>query len=298
MLQNSKLFEVVILKRKGCNNGAPELLAKAMEELSEGKVHVTVIRNVVEKHIDCDYLIRWGCTNSYYGRVRMATLNDKRSIQRTSNKGGFREELQSLGLDHTIPKTHFNARTLPPGTWLVRPIRHCQGQDFHIISSSAGPLSIQGLALEEKLGPVYYQEVLDIKKEYRIMFAYGKVVQIVERELEEGAGPAPQNNNKVVNVKWDKWPLGVLLNMIPVFECVREMFGAADIMVDNKGKAHLAEINTAPELYPYMAKCLAKGILDRLRLLPVQQRVSNREAAGREAWARGYRKYIHPAVIL
>lgn len=289
MLQNSTLLEVVILKMKGCKNGAPELLAKAIEELSEGKVRVTVIRNVVEKHIDCDYLIRWGCTSPYYGRVRMATLNDKAAIQRTSNKGGFREELQSLGLAHTIPKTHFNARTLPPGTWLVRPIRHCKGQDFHIISSSVGPLSTQGLELEEKLGPVYYQEVLDIKKEYRIMFAYGKVVQVVERELKGGEGPAPQNDNNVVNVKWSNWPLDAIRHMMPVFESVREMFGAADVMVDSGGRAHLAEINTAPELYTYMAKCLAKGILGRLRLLPAQQR---------GVGVRGYREYIHPAVIL
>lgn len=297
MLQNSTLLEVVILKMKRCKNGAPELLAKAIEELSEGKVRVTVIRNVVEKHIDCDYLIRWGCTSSYYGRVRMATLNDKEAIKRTSNKGGFREELQELGLSHTIPKTHFNARTLPPGTWLVRPIRHCKGQDFHVISSSVGPLSIQGLELEEKLGTVYYQEVLDIKKEYRIMFAYGKVVQVVERELKEGEGPAPQNNNNVVNVKWNNWPLGVLQQMTPVFECVREMFGGADVMVDSRGQAHLAEINTAPELYPYMAKCLAKGILVRLRILPFSSPLpsTNRDRLGA---GRGYREYIHPAVIL
>ena len=289
MLQNSKLFEVVILKRKGCNNGAPELLAKAMEELSEGKVHVTVIRNVVEKHIDCDYLIRWGCTDYYLGKVRIATLNNRRAIYRTSNKGGFREELQSLGLAHTIPKTHFDGRTLPPGDWLVRPIRHCKGQDFHIISSSVGHLALQSLALEEILGLVYYQEVLDVKKEYRIMFAYGKVVQVVERELKGGWRPAPQNENNVVNVKWDNWPLRTIQHMMPVFECVRETFGAADVMVDNKGQAYLAEINTAPEMYPYMAKCLAKGILGRLRILP---------GSDWNVGGRGYREYIHPAVVL
>lgn len=290
--ENLPQLSVAILKRTSCDNGAPELLAEALNNLSQG----TVQADVVTKHRPLIYhhLIRWGCTDTY-PRADVSTLNVTKEIQLVANKGLFRAHLQMCGLGDCIPWTVFSSYHVAdidawvdsnPRDLIARPTYHSKGQNFYRIMWKH-----EADALVAEHGPMYYQEVIKVQRELRVMFAHGEIVQVVERKLKKGGGLAPQNENNVVNLKWGEWPIQVLQDIFPIIQERKTMFGAMDVLVDENNRGYMAEINTAPEMYPYGAKCLAKGLLAALGVEPyASAQIKQRE--------QHYSHYIHPAVTV
>lgn len=294
--ENLPQLSVAILKRTSCDNGAPELLAEALNNLSQGVVRA----DVVTKHRPLTYhhLIRWGCTDSY-PRPDVSTLNVTKEIQLVANKGLFRAHLQMCGLGGCIPFTFFNHDFLdsPTDPWfdrvedldtyIARPTYHAKGANFHMVNTRE-----EAAELIAEHGPMYFQQVINVQRELRIMFAHGKVVQVVERKLNRNGGLAPQNENNVVNIKWGDWPIQVLRDVMPAIQDRSKMFGAMDVLVDERGRGYMAEINTAPEIYPYMAKCLGKALLAHMGVQPfAAQKVEPLAPLDH------YTHYIHPAVL-
>lgn len=291
--ENLPQLSVAILKRTSCDNGAPELLAEALNNLSQGVVQA----DVVTKHRPLTYhhLIRWGCTDSY-PRPDVSTLNVTKEIQLVANKGLFRAHLQMCGLGQCIPFTFFDGFYLREGwepedvaigPYIARPTYHAKGQNFFKINTQQ-----EADALVAEHGPMYYQEVVNVQRELRVMFAHGKVVQVVERKLNRNGGLAPQNENNVVNIKWGDWPIQVLRDVMPVIQDRSKMFGAMDVLVDERGRGYMAEINTAPEIYPYTAKCLGKALLAHIGVRPFATQELEPPAP-----LDHYTRYIHPAVL-
>lgn len=289
-------MNITILRRENDLSGDAELLARAIS--SRGGV-LTKTTSSYDGYSQPDHLIRWGCTNQFPS-VLGTTLNNAKAIQSVSNKGLWRASMQMQGLGHLIPLTWFHPYLCPfhynNQGYIVRPTKHARGREFHVVSSAADVIPLQ-----QRLGSVYIQERLHVEAEYRILFVHRKIVQVVQRDVHTTGQPVPQNENNVNNMKWGQWPLQILSHVQPVIDSCDLAFGAVDVMVgcpvvypQSEGGTYLpyvSEINSAPEIYPYSASCLAKALIHDLTLDDDRtDRVDLTQATS-------YHHFIHPALL-
>ncbi len=289
----NKPIYINILRRQADKSGDAELIASKINELSLGgftqgwEVKATVFHKGVQLQPGntCDVLFRWGCTDKAPAHAH--TVNKSLDIQLTADKGMFRAHLMMMRLGNCIPLTWLVPQQVPDYELargvIVRPTKHARGKDFHVVNTW-GDLS----SITNELKPCYIQERVNVSKEYRITFLQGKIVQVVEREIKAGV-VQPMNRNNVNNIRWGEWPLQIIEQVLPVIQDRKDMFGAMDVLVDAEGVAYCAEINTAPEVYPYSATCIAKVVLHSLSLC------GNKEF---EIKPNHYTSFIHPGLLI
>lgn len=239
---------IVILKRQGCTNGAPELVATALQAIRGEEVRV----------VKADYteggetLIRWGCISRMGGFDRV--LNTAKDIRMLADKGGWRYSMRCRGLSYLIAPTACDVGVYESKGYgypaIIRPSHHSGGRDFHVVEDSD-----QARLVASALGTSYYiQRKVTVIAEYRVMYVFGAVVQVVKRT---GIQDGPNNRCNVTNIRWSEHPQWVA-KLEPLLR--DSHFGAVDVLQTDTGRIYVSEVNTAPEMYEYGAKCLARGL--------------------------------------
>ena len=94
---------------------------------------------------------------------------------------------------------------------------------------------------------------------------------------------------RVETTRWSNWPLSVVKIAIKGDELSGLDFGAADLIVGRNDKIYMLELNTAPSVSDYRARCFAKAfdyaIQNGKTRLPLVNRLG------------GYLKFGHPSVV-
>ena len=287
-----------ILRRVKDRSGDAELLERTLQRMTDIDINTVTAENTGDpRDHRRSLLVRWGCTDSVPAHHK--TLNAAKNITLTANKGLFRADMAMRGLGRHFPATWWDLEDVPWDLYrntglLLRPTKHARGKDFHVLTDNRYE---QAVELRNQLGPVYVQELLRVDAEYRITFCHGRIVQVVQRDVATTGKPVPQNQNNVNNVRWNNWPINVIQKVWPVIQACPLTFGAMDVLVTRTRKmsgvdeqAYVGEINSAPEIYPYSAQCLAKAILFYLN--------SDVPPWDPSDWPEDtYRCYIHPALI-
>jgi glutathione synthase/RimK-type ligase-like ATP-grasp enzyme len=247
-----------ILRRKGLGATSTPIIA----EILDFKVINT---NEEKAPTDADVVIRWGTTN---GSFDCKIINKSKAIETSSDKKYFRELIQKEGL---CPRTWQNITEFstdiygdsftpqkPVQRVLIRPAIHARSEDMFLCTS----LYEANKAIQKINGPYYISEFVQKKKEFRVMVVSGKVVWVIEKhpksEEEVSWGCVEAGNFDYVG--WSEWPIEVVRNATRAVEISGLDFGAADVIVDQEGKAYTLEVNTAPWLSPYYAKKIGNAL--------------------------------------
>lgn len=237
---------------------------------------------------DVCYVFRYGCTT----HVPAGTVvNSIESIRKVNDKATFRKLCADAELS---PKTwlsfnDFEAdETITPKV-VIRPNSHAQGRNLHVAETDQ---DVYNFTRRYGEGNYYISELIDKVAEYRVFISQGRVVWVAKK--------TPGNPDQVAwnvaqggrfdNVSWSQWPENVLECAVKSYNLSGLDFGGVDVMVDSANRAYCLEINSAPsQTSPYRQKCTAKAfdwiVLNGKDKIPL----------GDE---RGYKKYIHPAMMV
>ncbi len=211
---------------------------------------------------EAEFIIRWGTTsnlpNRPVGQDKRTVINTAEAIHQTSNKKAFRLAMSKIGV---APKTWATLADLQREEEvsehgvIVRPAHHERSENVYHCHTLADLK-----AAVAKCGNDYYiSEYIPKAREIRVFVVSGKVIMAFEKQpknkkdvswgcVEEGA---------LTYIPWSKWPLKAIENAIKAFNLSKLDFGAADVMIDDRGNAYVLEINTAPEVWPYYGERFA-----------------------------------------
>lgn len=249
-----------ILRRKGLGLGS----TKAIKELSQHKI--TVIKHTQGFHhfSDNDNILRWGCTAPITTSLNSnPTLNSCIAIHTVNNKSFFRQTLQ-LQAPHLIPKTWFNYEdteiTYP---CILRPQTHAQGKNLFFCEEK------KDLEFHLSHNPIfpntnyYISEYIPKVAEYRVCFIQGLVTWVAKKTPKNPQDIAwnVAKGGKFENVNWKAWPIDVIETAYQAYIISGLYLGGVDVMVDEKGRSYVLEINSAPShTSPYRQSCTTKCI--------------------------------------
>lgn len=195
--------------------------------------------------------LRWGCTATCQNKV----LNSADGIRKTSSKGSFRKTLSEAGLAPQV----FESSVLPSQAFpvVVRPNFHSRGDGLSV------PDNNQELqkAIEETEDP-YVSELIEKAAEYRVFTLSGRVLAVLEKRPDDPSTVfwGCTEGGKFVYVNWDDWKEGLIEVALLSSGLTGLDLCCLDIIQSKEGKFYTLENNTCPELTPYYAKCIAKGL--------------------------------------
>ncbi len=201
-----------------------------------------------------DYIINWGCS-SYkpsFGEARI--INHPQFIQEASNKLKF-FRLMDVPNGPRIPP-YTDDSTIALG-WLSPE----DGRQVCIRTTLSGH-SGSGLSIlshnmvEQFVEAPLYTLYIPKKYEYRLHFAFGKLIDIQRKALRKGIDPKTVNwqirnlkNNFIYVRKNLNTPPDVILQATKAYNLSNLNFGAVDVIWNEyEQKAYVLEINTAPGL--------------------------------------------------
>lgn len=265
----------IFYRRAGSARMAAEAIVSQMDS------DIRIVRNDRKAPLVVDTAIRWGCTSPLDAKV---VINEAHAIGIASNKTGFRKLLVAKKL---CPDTWFTEGTVKFPA-IVRPSRHEQGNDFHVVKDKAA------LAYAVKAcGPDFYASKI-IKKahEYRVFVMQGRVSWVVEKVGQHADDHLAWNlaeDAAFQNLRFSDWPLRVVKASITATLLAGLDFGAVDVIVDKADKPFVLEINTCAGLISeYRSGCIAKCfdwmIAKGKATIPLIDEKG------------GYLKFIHPAI--
>lgn len=259
----------VIMKRQNSNDGSVEMIVENMRN----KACVVVNNKRLglggqgwDKFIGCKGpLLRWGCRGSIPDNHKphiTNILNTAVDIKKTVDKPRFRVQAYKEGLK-TLPIYPFDDGNVwgynPNTEFVLRKNNHERGSTF-----IKGPLRTleptYDLLLCEGVG-CYLQPYVEKVAEFRVNFVQGRCVQVLERKLTPNMDKeGPWNEANTVNVKWGEWNLEIVHGCLEVAKYSGLYCGSIDVIVEEgTGCYYILEVNTAPELTPYQAKCFARA---------------------------------------
>lgn len=202
--------------------------------------------------------LRWGCTGSLPAGNEV--LNMASCISNTSSKGSFRKLLAKNDL---APKVYEGSTLhgffLPTQAFpvVVRPNFHSRGDGLLV------PKNTEELkkAIEET-GDPYVSELIEKAAEYRVFTLSGRVLAVLEKRPDDPSTVfwGCTEGGKFVYVNWDDWKEGLIEVALLSSELTGLDLCCLDIIQSKEGKFYTLENNTCPELTPYYAKCIAKGL--------------------------------------
>ena len=253
-----------ILRRKGLGLGS----TKAIKELSQHKI--TIIKNdKLPEFTDDDIVLRWGTTANLIEQPPTSTniytcnvLNKANNISLVNNKSFFRQTLQ-LQAPHLIPKTWFNYEdteiTYP---CILRPQHHAQGENLYFCDSKE-QLQFPIKYFSPFSNCYYISEFISKIAEYRVCFIQGLVAWVAKKTPKNPQDIAwnVAKGGKFENVNWKAWPIDVIETAYQAYIISGLYLGGVDVMVDEKGRSYVLEINSAPShTSPYRQSCTTKCI--------------------------------------
>jgi predicted ATP-grasp superfamily ATP-dependent carboligase len=189
-------------------------------------------------------------------------INKNRGIVNANDKGLSRRILQQNGIP--VPMTWFNQQdaVMP---FIARPQRHSLVRDFYIVRKESDKQRFRAT------DGWYFSEVLDVKKEYRVIVGGQSVlasfVKPMGKSLEETIQRRKQEfaNRSRVD-RYQQSGTGVPRKQEPIPEeyakiCVDAAsiigldFCGIDLMITNDG-AYVCELNSAPTIWPFFATAI------------------------------------------
>lgn len=253
-----------ILRRKGLGLES----TKAIKELSQHEI--TIVRNdKLPEFTDDDVVLRWGTTANLIEQPPTSTniytcnvLNKANNISLVNNKSFFRQTLQ-LQAPHLIPKTWFNYEdteiTYP---CILRPQHHAQGENLYFCDSKE-QLQFPIKYFSPFSNCYYISEFISKIAEYRVCFIQGLVAWVAKKTPKNPQDIAwnVAKGGKFKNVNWKAWPIDVIETAYQAYIISGLYLGGVDVMVDEKGRSYVLEINSAPShTSPYRQSCTTKCI--------------------------------------
>src|SRR6266481_1726056 len=231
-----------ILRRRGLGKVSCALISQHSE------VGIEVKRND-QRLPEASHIIRWGVISSARAEVQ---INTPAAIHQTANKLGFRKLLAEKNL---CPKTWTEAsQVIFP--CIVRPEMHSRGQNLYVCRDQFD----LSRAIRACGFGWYASELIDKKSEFRIYLVSGRVVGVSQKFPRDGNQVAWNQacGGRVETTRWSNWPLSVVKIAIKGDELSGLDFGAADLIVGRNDKIYMLELNTAPSVSDYRARCFAK----------------------------------------
>lgn len=280
---------IIFLRRRKLGSGSTKGIQSYLLEMG---VNSLIVRNdrIPNRDFNNDIIVRWGCTSQFQGRN---FLNSVDSIHTVNNKTSFRSILSEAGLS---PLTFTNQaaaleflRANPNKSLIVRPNVHAQGRHLWMVRT---PEELNR-AIQLAGNNWYASEFINKVSEYRVFVGSGRAVWVARK--------IPANPNDIAwnvarggtfeNVRWDDWPLKAVKTSIQAFLHSDLNFGGVDVMIDGAGKCYVLEINSAPsQTSPYRQECVAKYLKYVME--------NGKDTIPLQAANGGYKKFIHPALLL
>ena len=243
-----------------------------------------------------DWLVRWGCT-SPAGFKNSNTINISSAIKQVAHKSGFRKLIANSNEAYLAPKTIFSLGEAENVDFplVLRPEAHSQGRNLWLVNSYQELVDrVQSEPCLRK-GNWYASEYINKVAEYRIYVVSGRVVTVANKTPDDPNAVAwnVAQGGRFDVVRFGDWYLNALDVAVRSFNYTGLDFGGVDIMVDDKGRAYLIEVNSAPSLpvmvegqHSYRQQCMAKA------LMYISERGKERMEVGEGNW----KQYIHPSI--
>lgn len=240
-------MKLSILKRK---SSSMTTVKKIVENLQD----MQLLRKTDSNRVDTEILFRWGAT---YPMTNLFEINTPKMIQITDNKRLTRKILRDNHI--SIPKTYFSKVEIHRDGDTHYPLigrtkYHSQGKGT-IISNNMRDIDADRCS-------VYWSEIIDKDREFRIYVFFGKIIG-VEEKIPDDRNCVLWNfstgNAKFRGIKRDNYPIAVCTLAIHAIEIIGIDFAAVDII--SKGRQnYVLELNTSPSCSGIRCRCIAKGL--------------------------------------
>jgi len=193
-----------------------------------------------------DFVIRWGSTLDIDCDKE---FNKAASIRNSSNKGNCRQILSENNIN--VPKTFDTKESVNIFPVIGRRNYHFGGHGI-TVSNNYGDLVADS-------NSQYWSEIIAKEHEFRVYVVCNKCVAVSEK-IPETLDTIAWNHSlgaKFVNVKWGDWLIELVTIAINATNILDLDFSAVDLMtIEND--IYVLELNTAPRLEGYRAKCFTK----------------------------------------
>lgn len=194
-----------------------------------------------------DVIIRWGTQEQLAEDRKGIVYNKSSALALVSNKYKSRLAMAAAGVNvplNITDATPNNSITYPV---IARPHHHSKGKNFTILKNRE-----QFLAhYRANRNGWYYSNFIDKVAEYRVHAASGKCLNLLQKPNPGGnqiAWNRAQGNDAFVSVKWDDYPIAVVLEALKACKALGCDFLGIDVIVDKAGKAWVLEGNSSPTL--------------------------------------------------
>lgn len=166
--------------------------------------------------------------------------------------------------DISTPKTWFNIEDAEV-PFIARPKYHHMGKELYVARSEEEK---QELIKNPKIDETwYFSELLNLKKEYRIVLfnyevilaykfpLYGSVEETVSKRLEyRGTEMAAKQIPTKIPKHYEELA-------IKAMKTIKLGFGGLDLLVDENDNIYIGEINNSPTMYPIIKDVLKEAIV-------------------------------------
>lgn len=242
----------IILIKRGWGDGAVSIQLAS-------RTHLSALQNDQPFPSNLEYVFRWGCTSTIPNRDNVKVVNRAKAIHWCNDKRQARLDMQEAGV--SVPLTFGSVRELVESgidvnfDWVLRPQTHTQGKNL-LVSNGVKDYTYE---FERTHGSIYISKFINKVAEYRVNIVQGRVAQLGEKSLESAEQTNWMNpGDRFDNVRWSQWPEAVVKEALKAANVSGIDSCGVDVMVDGEGKAYVLEVNSAPWLGSYGAKCFAK----------------------------------------
>lgn len=189
-------------------------------------------------------------------------LNSDEAIELSRNKPLARKLHIENGIN--TPKTWFDIDEVQV-PYIARPGYHKQGKNFHVVRTWEEHLDFKNTVEYDKSW--YYSELIDVKKEVRIIFLGDEIVYIYEFPVFETPEETVSRRHRIMGTSedpgYDEYRdlTQSQINMAKrAMDVIGLGYGTADLMFDRDGKCYITEINYYPNPRDYIRPKLREAI--------------------------------------
>lgn len=194
------------------------------------------------------------------------SIGSRNGVNACKNK----KEMRKLFIKKEIktPKTWFNIEEAQV-PFIARPQYHHMGKDLYVArTEEEKQLLINNPNIEDTW---YFSELLNLKKEYRIVLFNYKVILAYEFPL---YGPVEETVKKRLEYRGTDMAAKQIPIKIPkkyedlaieAMKSIRLGFGGLDLLVDKEDNIYIGEINNSPTMYKVIQDALKNAILEYIK---------------------------------